>query len=395
MAINMAIGGEKFEDAAVSTLRQGASHAIGATLAHQIGQLYQGPDKLGYFSHKLAHFAAGALGGTIAANDPLGGGFGAAFAEISMEAMTDAKAISDEIYLENPTMNDEEFKAAFRDKTMAKRYFSQVIGGFVGTLAGNGNFGVAASTAAIALDYNMCEMMAEKAKESYKEAQDYVESNVEEAVSTLEKAQKRTYTAQEKERVRDNLRKLYMRSYLDYKASGLLVEGAKWHPTRGTIVAVADSAYDFMIGEKEFHEVTTEVIAATRGIAGKVGKIFNSGSKISNANSKEGAIQWKASEAEDVIAKSRIDSKLFQEHHIISNKNDLTRNHDLIRFSGFNLDSKANKMLLPTQAGSKASTTSRSIHEGRHLDSVSQNLAKEMNKATAMGRQFGWNQAAV
>jgi hypothetical protein len=80
MAINTTIGGERFEDAAISTLRQGTSHAIGATLAHQLGQLYKdGPDKLGYVTHKLAHFVAGALTGKIMANDPFGGGFGAAY----------------------------------------------------------------------------------------------------------------------------------------------------------------------------------------------------------------------------------------------------------------------------------------------------------------------------
>jgi hypothetical protein len=167
MAINTTIGGERFEDAAVSTLRQGASHAIGATLAHQIGQFYQGPDKLGYITHKLAHFASGALGGTIAANDPLGGGFGAAFAEVAMEAMVDAKAEATAIKQENPGLKEDELREKLHNRLMAKRFFSQVIGGFVGTMAGKGNFSLAASTAAIALDYNMMPTLLDEACREY------------------------------------------------------------------------------------------------------------------------------------------------------------------------------------------------------------------------------------
>ena len=167
MAINTTIGGERFEDAAVSTLRQGTSHAISATLAHQIGQFYQGPDKLGYITHKLAHFASGALTGTIMANDPLGGGFGAAFAEVAMEAMVDAEKEAKAIYKENPTLSIPEVEALMKERIMLRRYFSQVIGGFVGTVAGDGNFGVAASISAIALDYNMEPTLTSAATAAY------------------------------------------------------------------------------------------------------------------------------------------------------------------------------------------------------------------------------------
>jgi len=319
MAINMAIGGEKFEDAAVSTLRQGTGHAIGATLAHQIGQLYQGPDKLDYFTHKLAHFAAGALGGTIAGNDPLGGGLGAAFAEVAMEAMTDAEAISDELYLENPTMNDEEFKAAFREKTMAKRYFSQVIGGFVGTLAGDGNFGVAASTAAIALDYNMSETMSEKAKESYMEAQQFVEGRVDETLTSLEKAQKRPYTAEEKAQVRDNLRKFYMRSYLDYKASGLLVEGVKLNPSAGAIITSAEVAYGYATGDMDAYEAVTGMVGATSSLAGRMGRLVNMGTKVHDATTKKESVSIKADEYEDIVG-LKGEYRSVKGHHVHAKK---------------------------------------------------------------------------
>ena len=49
-------------------------------------------------------------------------------------------------------------------------------------------------------------------------------------------------------------------------------------------------------------------------------------------------------------------------------------------------------MLLPTRAGAEVSTTVRSIHEGRHLEMVSERLALEMQHAVDAGRQLGWNQ---
>ena len=150
-AISMEIGQEKFGDAFTASLRHGVGHAIGASLAHQMGQWYSGPDKINYFMHKMGHFASGALGGVITADDPLGGAFGAAFAEVSMEAMADAEKVSQEIYQEDPNLSISEVKAIVKERLIAKRFFSQVI---AGTLAG-GDFSVAANSAAIALDYNM------------------------------------------------------------------------------------------------------------------------------------------------------------------------------------------------------------------------------------------------
>ncbi len=165
-AINMAIGQEKFGDAVTSSIRQGVGHAIGASLAHQMGQWYSGPDKINYFMHKMGHFASGAVGGAITGDDPLGGAFGAAFAEVSMEAMADAKAEAALVKQENPNLPKEELEKILHERLIAKRFFSQVIGGFAGTLAG-GDFSVAANAAAIALDYNMMPTLLDEACREY------------------------------------------------------------------------------------------------------------------------------------------------------------------------------------------------------------------------------------
>jgi len=101
------------------------------------------------------------------ANDPFGGAFGAAFAEVAMEAMVDAEKEAKAIYKENPTLSIPEVEALMKERIMLRRYFSQVIGGFVGTVAGDGNFGVAASISAIALDYNMEPTLTSAATAAY------------------------------------------------------------------------------------------------------------------------------------------------------------------------------------------------------------------------------------
>jgi len=79
----------------------------------------------------------------------------------------------------------------------------------------------------------------------------------------------------------------------------------------------------------------------------------------------------------------------FQDHHIISDKNALTANHELLDLAGFDLQSRANKLFLPTDA---ALHPTRSIHLGRHRTSVSRNLAEQMDQIVEIGRQQSWSQ---
>jgi hypothetical protein len=77
----------------------------------------------------------------------------------------------------------------------------------------------------------------------------------------------------------------------------------------------------------------------------------------------------------------------FQEHHIISNKNPLTQDHELLKLSGFDLQSRANKMWLPKDPSVYAG---RSLHSGKHWKSVSQNLKAQMDAVVQVGKANGW-----
>lgn len=81
--------------------------------------------------------------------------------------------------------------------------------------------------------------------------------------------------------------------------------------------------------------------------------------------------------------------KGFQDHHIVSDKNPLTKNHELLDLADFDLQSRSNKIFLPEEP---ALHPTRSIHSGKHLTSVSRNLAEQMDEVVAIGRQQGWAQ---
>ncbi len=77
----------------------------------------------------------------------------------------------------------------------------------------------------------------------------------------------------------------------------------------------------------------------------------------------------------------------FQDHHIISDKNVLTKEHELLDLAGYDLQSRSNKIFLPTEEGLHPT---RSIHYGKHLNSVSENLANQMDAVVGVGKENGW-----
>ncbi len=136
IAVSTVVGHQKPSEAITSTLRQGVGSAVGASLAHRIGQLYRGDDKIGYVNHKLLHFISGGITGSITNNDPIGGALGAAFAEVAMEGCCDAQKEAQSILAENPDISREDFNELIRERMASRRMFSSIIGGFAGALGG-------------------------------------------------------------------------------------------------------------------------------------------------------------------------------------------------------------------------------------------------------------------
>jgi hypothetical protein len=78
----------------------------------------------------------------------------------------------------------------------------------------------------------------------------------------------------------------------------------------------------------------------------------------------------------------------FQDHHIISDKNPLTKDHELIDLAEFDLQSATNRIFLPTEPGLHPT---RSIHSGRHYSEVSRDLARQMDEAVMVGKQHNFS----
>lgn len=80
----------------------------------------------------------------------------------------------------------------------------------------------------------------------------------------------------------------------------------------------------------------------------------------------------------------------FQDHHIISHTNQLTKDHALLKLAGFDLESRSNKIFLPT--GDSLHNT-RSIHRGRHTEEYHAYVSRRMDEIVEQGRMEGWAQA--
>jgi hypothetical protein len=80
----------------------------------------------------------------------------------------------------------------------------------------------------------------------------------------------------------------------------------------------------------------------------------------------------------------------FQDHHIISPTNRATRNHPLLGLAGYDLQGRANRMLLPSISSAHPT---RSIHRGRHDKAYSEVLRDRMNEIVERGRAEGFSQA--
>ncbi len=93
-----------------------------------------------------------------------------------------------------------------------------------------------------------------------------------------------------------------------------------------------------------------------------------------------------------IIFEYKIDGKKFQDHHIISDKNKHTEDviiKKLWEKAGMNPQSRANKIFLPTEPEHHPT---RSIHKGKHWDSVSEELADNMDKILKLGESKSWTQ---
>ena len=90
-----------------------------------------------------------------------------------------------------------------------------------------------------------------------------------------------------------------------------------------------------------------------------------------------------------LIFEFKVDGKKFQEHHIISDKNQKLVNHKLFKVINFDLQSRSNKIFLPT---SEEFHPTRSIHVGRHDGKVIKGLSAKLDEVVEKGFDQGWTE---
>lgn len=117
------------------------------------------------------------------------------------------------------------------------------------------------------------------------------------------------------------------------------------------------------------------------------GKIPPPGPKVKTSSSLATGTPSRTIKGFQISANQKI--KGFQEHHIIPKGSKLTKNHPLLKLAGFNLESRANKIFLPTTLGGYKQ---RSPHSGGHYPQVSKNVARQMNTVLREGQKRGWSQ---
>jgi hypothetical protein len=77
----------------------------------------------------------------------------------------------------------------------------------------------------------------------------------------------------------------------------------------------------------------------------------------------------------------------YQEHHIISNKNSI-KDHKLLKITGFDLESRSNKIFLPNRFDLHKT---RSVHNKRHWKGVSISLSEKMDDLLNIGAAENWS----
>ena len=426
-AMSVAIDGQSFDKAMLQGITSATINTLTAYGASKIGDARNvDNNRIEWGTHKLLHGILGGLGGGLSSQLSGGkfeeglksGAFGAVMAE----------TLAETIHSKGDDQNKRE-----RTGELAK------------FLATSLAFGtgldpiIAYQTASNAIEHNfkmhpdvrLCledlgiideepaygegEDERTKEQQAYERGRDkYVKDSLNQAKATRKS---RALSKDTYDLIVENADIFYARSYWSGEANGYMLEASTYIPgTTGLFMGVTEGIHGFATGKYDAAETVQSVVTSSMGVLGKGGKLLKSGMKLvekvgergpsSNVPELANKTDFKTVNhrpAEDNVfskglikAPKEIDGtkfgKLFEKHHIISNKNKATKDHKLLDLAGFDLNSKSNIMLLPTKKGFKITTTDRSIHDGNHIDLVSKRLAGKMEDYVKLGNQKGWGQ---
>src|SRR5207253_3310 len=108
------------------------------------------------------------------------------------------------------------------------------------------------------------------------------------------------------------------------------------------------------------------------------------GERKEQAEPKDGKKKAEKTEAAHEQKTAELKKQGYQEHHIFSDKNDATKTHDAWTESGQNPQQKKNTIFLPKKSTTHAT---RSVHNGRHTQQVSDRNKEAMDAVVVRGKK--------
>ena len=145
---------------------------------------------------------------------------------------------------------------------------------------------------------------------------------------------------------------------------------------------------------RNIHRAINDGLTVT-GVAGAVKGVAKVGARGASSSAKAAtrtSLDGLGLEGAGGQFNRNLNRQFFQDHHIISNKHPLTQNHPLWELAGMDPNARANMMFLPTVKGANISSTTRSIHQGRHYEGINARLAQKMDTVRERGLLNSWTQ---
>jgi hypothetical protein len=393
--LNITIGGTLFNRALAQGGTALAVHSLGDFLAGELGQAYSlGKGELGYLPHKLLH---GILGASVGAGmhkalgtdrggnlgeSALGGALGALMAEVVAEATLGEDLglrVVETARLRGEKLTQDTYAQALEAAVHRSQLWGQLAGGITALVAGQ-DVDAAVLSATHATENNFIPA-ALKAGGAVWAAYDVYD----------------TYCQHGPEVALTQGGVLLVIARVGGLGLGVCFK------VGGVVYSSAAKAWTAYLAHNPHVARVAQVLGGKAvSLQGKV-----VGSKVSQTLVKldhkadtalakvwpGGAKRLSQSAGQKGLGKTRPNGKYFQKHHIISDKNLLTKEHPLWELAGMHPTKDQRIMFLPTPEGAKISTTSRSLHLGRQLKSVNEEIAQKMDAKVTQGLAEGWDQA--
>jgi len=361
--VRSTIGKEDFGRVLLESARFAAADVAGGFASNKVGGEYKLDDSsLNYITHKLAYGVIGAGMGALSNGEVLAGIIGGIVGEVTGEAFADGNP--EAFDTSHPDYNSEKRADYVRNGTALAQISAATVAGLLGQ-----DPNTASRIAQTAVTENAFFVVpviigAFTLYEAYEVYQIYDKEGPDAAIDELIKIGVITAVTAGVGKIAFKIgSKVYPSAeaaFLAYKAQSPMLTKAAEKMTSGLDSAKAFMSKMTRIGKGKTSTTTGEAVGSATTM------------KIKRDTS--GRV---------------IGVEHTQRHHIIHQK---LRDNPLWEKAGMNVEDGINKMLLPTKKGAAMTSTERSIHEGRHVKKIEEQLEIKMQNALEKGQRHNYTQ---